>query len=350
MGLQAAPEGLVLGSKKYCHSKLMPNNKSAFVRYRIIDSCLTNGLRKYPTLKDIQEKISDQLGEISIDMIRKDIEAIKEIWDAPVKYDSYHKGYYYTQEEFSIKEFPLTTDQVNALDFSTALLTKLKGSSLYDEFEAAINKIIKGNRLREIISKSERQILQSDDAIMTEGNKWIQPLLQAIVERVRVEILYHPFQREEKVHSVSPYVLKEYMKRWYLIGFSNSKQDITTLALDRIAKVSKSNEVYYKSDSFSEEAYFNYCIGIMKEGEPERVVLEFSEFQSKYIESQPLHKTQIIKERKLDGKLVIELYVYITYELVRLILGYGDKVRVVEPDCLKITVTKSIKKTLNNYT
>ena len=39
----------------------MPANKSALLRYRIIDACLTNMLRKYPPMGYIIEKIEQQL-------------------------------------------------------------------------------------------------------------------------------------------------------------------------------------------------------------------------------------------------------------------------------------------------
>src|SRR5690349_14571336 len=121
----------------------MPANKSALLRYRIIDSCLTNKQKPYPTLEFIQEKIQDQLDdEISISMINKDFAEMKKIYDAPIKYCRSNKGYHYTEPGFSIREFPLTHQEIEALDFSTALLNQLKGTKLLERFENAINKVI----------------------------------------------------------------------------------------------------------------------------------------------------------------------------------------------------------------
>ena len=87
----------------------MPLNKSALLRYRVIDSCLTNRNNKYPTLQFIITKIEEALdGSISDSMLNKDLAAMKEIYDAPIHYDRYHKGYCYTEADFSIKTFSVS--------------------------------------------------------------------------------------------------------------------------------------------------------------------------------------------------------------------------------------------------
>ena len=60
----------------------MPVNKSAHLRYRIIDACLTNPLRTYPSLKFIITKIEEQLDTtLSDSMFNKDIQQMKEIME-----------------------------------------------------------------------------------------------------------------------------------------------------------------------------------------------------------------------------------------------------------------------------
>lgn len=50
----------------------MPQNKSAAIRYKIIDACLRNKQRKYPSLKEIKEKVEEKLGKtISLSSIQK---------------------------------------------------------------------------------------------------------------------------------------------------------------------------------------------------------------------------------------------------------------------------------------
>ncbi len=85
----------------------MPVNKSALLRYRIIDACLTNTRHRYPTTAYIIKKIEEQLDTgLSTATFNKDIQQIKNVYNAPIKYDRTHNGYCYTEPDFSIREFP----------------------------------------------------------------------------------------------------------------------------------------------------------------------------------------------------------------------------------------------------
>ena len=201
----------------------MPSNKNAGARYLIIDDCITNPLKKYPTLEYLLEKINDQGHDITKHSVSKDIEYMKKEFNAPIAYSNLNRGYEYTEKEFSLKKFPLIYEEITALDFSTALLSKLKGSSLYGHFESAIEKIIHVNRLKRITKDIEKLILQPEEAIQNKGNNWIAMLLKAIVEKDCLNITYQSHERAQKIHAISPYLLREYEKLWYLIGWKHRK-------------------------------------------------------------------------------------------------------------------------------
>ena len=322
----------------------MPVNKSAFIRYRIIDGCLTNPMRRYPSIDDILEKIESQLGVgISSSMFNKDIRQMKELFNAPIKFDRTYNGYCYTQKDFSIREFPLTHDEINALDYSTALLHQLKGTRMFQHFENAINKVIEGYRLSQIIGKSEKQILQVEEPLRTDSSRWLEKILTAIVERSSLQIAYQGFGREEKAHLMSPYLLKEYRNRWYLIGYSSRAKNILVMALDRINKVNRSKEKFIDSKNFSPADFFQYSVGITQVhgSKPENVELSFSSAQAPYILSQPLHQSQTVI-RQTPDELRISLHVYDTPELRMIILSYGPAVQVLKPSGLRREIKKII--------
>jgi len=326
----------------------MPLNKNAYHRYRVIDSCLTNHLKPYPSLEYITKKVSASLDAgkskaertgISSSMISKDITEMKrnkEI-NAPIEFSREHRGYYYTEKGFSLKERPWTYKEMDALEFSTAFLSKIRGSSFYENFESAINKAIGQIKVTQILELSESQILQTEEPINNTGVNYIERILKAIVEKECIEIIYQSYQKPETMHHFSPYIIKEYQGRWYAIGYSAKGKKILSLGLDRIKGINKLPRdtffKYYKEPGFSEDDYFNYCLGIMKNenDKPEKIVLEFSEFQIPYVLSQPLHKSQRVIEQTND-KLIIELEVYMTHELMKLILSYGEQVKVLEPE------------------
>ncbi len=330
----------------------MPVNKSALIRYRIIDSCLTNNYKKYPTLEFIKEKIDAAIdADISESMINKDFAAMKEVYNAPIRYDRYHKGYCYDEDGFSIREFPLTADEIEALDFSTALLNQLKGTSLFAQFESAINKVIEGYRISKIIGKSEKQILQVEEPIKTEANKWLERILKAILNKDCLSLDYQGFNKASRVHEFSPYLLKEYRNRWYAIGYTQTPKDILIFALDRIQGIKKSKEKYHSSIDFDPEDYFKYSLGITQfnNAVAETVILSFSPEEAQYIISQPLHQSQeIILENK--DMVRIQMKLFLTQELLMMILSYGPSVEVIAPVKLRMRVKEVIELTRRRYT
>ncbi len=329
----------------------MPGTKNAVLRYRIIDSCLTNTHHRYPSLLYIRERIEEQLMcEISESMINKDFASMKGIYSAPIKYDKQRKGYCYTEEKFSIKDFPLTEDEMSALDYSTALLQNLKGSKLFDQFENAINKIIEGYRVSKIIGKSERQLIQVEEPLKTGGNEWLETLLKAIVSKQALELVYAKYGGQEKTHILSPYLVKEYRNRWYVIGYSAKAENILIMALDRIKHMVASNEKYAPSGDFNSDDFFKYSFGITQihGAQAEKVVLSFTPFQAQYILAQPLHHSQTVLLENMD-EVRVQVEAYITQELIMTVLSYGKEVKVLKPESFRKRIGQIITEMAANY-
>ncbi len=299
----------------------------------------------------IIEKIEQQLGmSISDSMFSKDLQQMKSTYGAPVKFDRYHKGYCYTEPDFSIMEFPLTHDEIDALDYSTALLHQLKGTRIFEQFENAINKVIEGYRLSKIIGKSESQILQVEEPTRTEGSQWLERLLKSIIEKNALTITYQGFGKERKIHQLSPYLVKEYRNRWYVVGFSDRIENIIVLALDRIGKITRGESRYISRTDFCPEDFFQYSLGITQVhgAIPETVVLSFTPLQAPYILSQPLHHSQKIIRETAD-ELQVQLEVYITVELKMVILSFGKEVKVLQPASLQKEIRQCVKEMLSKY-
>ena len=329
----------------------MPVNKSALLRYRIIDACLTHPQRRYPTMQQIIERIETQLDNtISESMFSKDIAQMKDMYKAPIKFDRNHGGYYYTEPDFSIKEFPLTHEEIEALDFSTALLHQVKGTRIFQQFENAINKVIEGYRISKIVGKSETQFLQVEEPVKTMGGEWLEKILKGIIDREPLLVSYQAFGKEMKDHALSPYLLKEYRNRWYAVGYSDRAENILVLALDRILDIRKCNTKFIANTSFDADNYFRHSMGVtaIDNASPDLVELSFTPAQAQYVISQPVHHTQKITKQN-DKEVRISIEVYQTHELIMTILGYGAGVTVLKPASLRQKIEETVDAIRRNY-
>ena len=296
----------------------MPTNKSAMLRYRIVDGCLTNSMRRNPTLEEIQQKIEEQLGvSISISMLNKDLASMKTVYNAPIEYNRQEKGYFYADPHFSIREFPLTEQEVEALDFSTALLQQIRGTKLFQQFENAINKVIEGYRISKIIGQQDKQFLQVEEPVRPQGSPYLELILQAIVHAKTLQITYQGYGKAAKLHQFSPHLLKEYRNCWYAVGYSDRGENILVLALDRIKAIAAGSSKFIRQEGFKPDDFFKYSFGITQvhEAQPEKVVLAFTPFQAQYILNQPLHHSQQVMAEN-ETEVQIQYEVYVTKELI----------------------------------
>lgn len=310
----------------------MPLNKSAYIRYRVIDQCLTNSMHAWPTKEYILEKVEEVVGPVSLSSLEKDFGKMRELFNAPIQYNRAHNGYHYTEVGFSIKEFPLTEEEIEALDFSTAVLQVLKQTPIFKRFEGAVEKVISGYRAGKLLGKEDADIIQVESPVSDSGSQFIDPIYQAILHNQPLLIRYQSFVTEASEHQFSPYLLKEYRNRWYVVGFSEQKSNTIVLALDRIIEIKNSKSKWQTDAKFHPQEYFKYSFGItqMHDAKPELVELSLSPLQAKYVLSQPLHASQKVISTT-DTEVHITLQVYLTPELTMTILGLGSGVKVLKP-------------------
>ena len=122
------------------------------------------------------------------------------------------------------------------------------------------------------------------------------------------------------------------------------------VAIDRIVSIETSNAKFIPNTTINWTDYFSDMIGVSKpiDGKIEEIVLQFNQLTGKYMENKPLHETQKHKWIN-DETLEVKINVIPNYELARLILSYGDSVKVISPSFLKDNILKKLSDTIGNY-
>lgn len=208
---------------------------------------------------------------------------------------------------------------------------------LMESFET-IQAFGRANRLRGKVFFEKR---------LARGTEYLKPILEAIENEEAVQIVYEKYWLwETENRHLRPIALKEYLHRWYVMAWTE-KDELRFFGLDRIKSLETLPGKVKLPKSPDLESRFLETIGIINDlAEPvETVVLTFTEFKGRYIQSMPLHPTQQILVN--DGNILqISLRVKINYELIALILSHGDEVKVEEPERLKDLVREKAKNIL----
>jgi predicted DNA-binding transcriptional regulator YafY len=318
----------------------MPLNKNAYLRYQIVDECLTNRSMKYPSPEKIMDVIERKIDQrISKETFYKDIQKMKRSSDlgyhAPIKYAKSEKGYYYDDPNYSIKAFPVNYEDIESAEFALTLLNKSKKLPYIDKFKNFVERAVTFSRIESQLEDDLSKYIQFEEPVEVKGMKWIQPLVDAIQLRNVVTITHQAMGKNQPIQrELHPYLLKEYDNRWYVFGYDAWSEEDRIFGLDRIKQIKPTKDKEFNYFTGDREEVFKHTLGVSRfVGDPQEIKLKFYYPQAEYILSKPIHESQKFIDQD-DDSITIKLFLRINYELRALIRSYGDQVKVIEPNDL----------------
>ncbi|GIV43512.1 MAG: WYL domain-containing protein [Bacteroidia bacterium] len=338
----------------------MPINKNAMIRYQTLDKCFRNPGRMY-FIEDLLQECNNALQEydpnsegIQKRQLFEDIKFMEseQGWSIPLERYRYGKKVYYryTDLNFSINhQNVINITELEQIKSALEILQNIDGKPQIEWINNILAKLETYWQHRNLRSS---KIISYDTNKDLVGLEHFTPLFNAIVNKRVLKILYRGFKKSEKYQLIfHPYHLKEYNKRWFVIGFHEEKNISNwVLALDRIQALEETDKNYILNFTDWEE-YFYDIIGVTKPygAEPQEIHLVFSSEIAPYIMTKPLHPTQKHKILPQNAGLEVKIEVVPNYELESLILSYGEKIKVIEPLDLKEKIQARLKNCLDLY-
>ena len=337
----------------------MPASKKALLRYQILNGLLKNN-NGY-TIKALAEKVNWEMEKLESEdkasytvserMIRNDLEDMMEIF--PIEIQKKGSKYYYQNAEDSIDNINIREEDKTAINLAMGVFSRFNGTPIYDKFSDAITRILASSVLRKINTADSRKVIHLAEVPEHSGIEWIEKIYESIVEKKSLLLQYRSFGEKTSVKLVSPYLLKEYRHKWYMIASLHGKEghNILIYKLGRIVDIQESEEKYIDDGHFDGNKYFKYTLGIFhKHGEdPIDVKLKIrSKGIIKLFSEDKIHPTQEIIPLS-EEECYLQMKVFNSPELNTLILGYGQHIEVMEPAALKTSIINNIKASLENY-
>ena len=170
----------------------MPANKYALLRYRIIDKCLSNTARPFPSKSDLREACEEALygsiGEhISASTIEKDLWAMRNESElgyyAPIAYSKANTGYFYDEEDYSIQNISLSDHDLNAIKLAAHTLNQFREIEIFADYNSAIDKIMNRLAVHPDHGENERITIQFESSPGTAGQQYLNTLISSIDQK-----------------------------------------------------------------------------------------------------------------------------------------------------------------------
>ncbi|MCC6645443.1 MAG: WYL domain-containing transcriptional regulator [Polyangiaceae bacterium] len=257
------------------------------------------------------------------------------------------------------RKIELRRTQAYALLAARRMFEPMKGSTLYEEIDIAIQRLVsvarrpgRGPNAGVADARLEDRFLflphtPKDYAKKTDE---LDTLFQAVADLRPLECRYRSTRdkTDERV-VIHPYAMVVYKEAVYCVGLHTGKREVRTFLLDRMSDAEcATTERFSLPDDFHIEDYFEGQFGVFRGSKQIKVVIDFAPHVAEYVRSRKVHASQRLTTLP-DGGVRLTLTVSDTTEIGSWVLGWGETATVVAPPALVDSVSSTLRKALARY-
>ena len=321
------------------------NNKVQRYRLLQIDEEIRSG--KFPNATSLSKKI-----EVSSRTIQRDIEYMRDMYNAPIEFDAYKNGYYYTEENFYIKSVPLSEGELFSVALFDQLLEQYRNTPLENDLRSVFKKIEMSlpNKITLDSSFLQNQTTFIPDQMGTINPENFSKIFSALKNRHVLDFEYRPLQKTTwMTRRINPLHTVCQKGNWYVMGFCHDKKDIRVFNFSRMQNVTDSKEKFDIPEDFDPDKYFDKEIGIWLSATKKYTVeLLISAEIGTFALERSWNKNQKIEQRD-DGSVWVSFETTQLPEVKRWVLGQGKTVKVLNPPELIEQVREEVAAVLGMY-
>ncbi len=203
--------------------------------------------------------------------------------------------------------------------------------------------------LREEVQKTlawARRLPKNDLRVWTMAR-----LAEGWVSRKRVRIRYRSLgARSAEYRVIEPYFIEPAAPGHssYVIARCLKAGDMRVFKVERIEQIEVTDQEYAIPADFDANEYLSAAWGITVVGQRQTVRLRGSPAIARLMEETIWHPSQLVTKQP-DGSVIMTMTVFNTPELINWILGWGEKIEVLEPSELRREVARTARAMVGLY-
>ncbi|HUH35312.1 MAG TPA: WYL domain-containing protein [Moheibacter sp.] len=265
--------------------------------------------------------------KITARTLERDLSSLATDFGVFVSYDRQQKGYFIAAD-----------NQEQVYDF-----LKFSGHIFMGEF------------FRETLKDFEdlKERIKPEDNADYAGSIHIQSILMALRSHREIGFVHENFQKNTLTpYQIVPLQLREYGRRWYVVGVPKGESHFKTFGLSRISQLKILGISSLDPLAFEEQLKkFDRIIGLnynaAEKAETVRIVVSAEQY--KYLKTLPLHFSQEHEKTLLDGRVQLKLFLIPNHELNMQLLKMGNQVEVLEPLFVRNQIIDLLRQSLALY-
>lgn len=304
---------------------------------------------KYPNGTTLSKKF-----ECSRATIMRDIEFLRDRYNAPLEFDAVKNGYYYSDPTFFIQSVMLSEGELFTVSAIMPLLEQYKNTPLENSFKKIMSKIT------EMLPNQ----ISVDSFFMNKDIKFISDPLPKIDENIFTQIFnslklhqtvqfdYRSIDKQNYTPRLfNPYHILCQKGNWYVCGYCFKAKEIRIYSLSRMKNLIclSDNDYNFEIPSdFNINKYIDPDFGIWANNTPpQKIELLFDKNINTYILERTWHATQECHQNE-DGSVYLSFMTNQFQESLHWIMSFGSSVKVLNPPQLAEQVLAEAKKMIEN--
>ena len=321
----------------------MSKVKPRLARLLFIDEMLRKN--NFPNCSSIAEKY-----EVSSKTIQRDIENMKDMYDAPIEYNSSKKGFYYTEPNYYLPAINIKESDFFAICIAEKALEQYENTQIYDHLSSVFEKISKylPNEITVNTSWVDTRITFMQDSHTRIIPEIWEKISLGLCSQKQLLIKHRKTGGDPVSRYVNPYHIVSYKGEWYLIAYCHKRKDVVRFAILRILDANVTDKSFKVPDDFDFKSFMGSNFGIMTGEKEYNVKIKFSKSQAPYITERIWHREQSVKMNK-DGSVILSFKTNSLFEVKRWVLSWGKDAKVISPKYLADEIKKELKEIIKHY-
>jgi len=279
---------------------------------------------------------------------------MKDSFNAPIEYNALKRGFYYTEQDYSLGLISLTEGELLALYLGHSMLAKCRGTAYAKKILSAFDKIC--SQLKDEVAVDFGHLADTItfDLEPLRGNEeriaaHFATIAQAIKEHRQLIIQHYNMITEQTLkRRVNPYLLRYYNGAWYLLGWCHLRKDMRTFGIDRISSIEVSTVKFSKPDDFCQQEFFDNSFRMFRSPATHQVQIWFSANQAPWIREREWHPTQELHNHP-DGSLTLAMQTSGLFQVRRWILSFGKDAKAIAPPELVKEICGELNQASQHY-
>jgi len=287
--------------------------------------------------------------EVSLATFKRDLEYMRDRFNAPVEWDRDAGGYRFSNEtqntgpRYQLPGLWFNQEEATALVTMQHLLSSLdQGALLGPHIEPLMARIDSILGSGETSSKELRRRIKVVNFHSRKIQAQFLPEVgYALLNRKQIHITYYARGKDETTkRDVSPQRLCFYQANWYLDGYCHLKKDLRTFAIDSIQSVNILETKALELTAKELDAHLASGYGIFSGEKVQIAKLKFSPERARWVSSENWHGQQV-SSFDSGGNYILEVPYSDHRELMLDIMRHGSHVEVLAPKELRNKVAKA---------